>query len=84
MNPEAQTELDRIVALQPAELSEAEAGFLRARRSYLNEEQRTVFAEVLAAGESVPNTESSVDLPKSTEVEETSPHRTRKASKVSK
>ncbi len=50
MNPEARTELDRIVALSPAELSEAQAGFLRARRSYLNEEQRTVFAEVLAAG----------------------------------
>jgi hypothetical protein len=64
MNPEAQSELDRILALQPAELSEAEAGFLRARRSYLNEEQRTVFAEVLAAGEPVaeaPAEEESVE-----------------------
>jgi hypothetical protein len=50
MNPEAQAELDRIVAIEPAALSEAEVGFLQARRSYLSEEQKAVYAEVLNAG----------------------------------
>lgn len=47
MNPEAQTELDRILAIEPNAMSEAEAGFLRARRSYLSEEQKAVYADVL-------------------------------------
>jgi hypothetical protein len=48
MNPEAREELDRILAIEPAALSESEIGFLRARRSYLTKEQTEVYADVLA------------------------------------
>ena len=47
MNPEAQAELDRILALSPAEVTESEQAFLQARRSYLTEEQRNVFGKRL-------------------------------------
>jgi hypothetical protein len=47
MDQESQKRLDAIVAAGPDSISEADAGFLRARGSYLNEEQRTVFAAVL-------------------------------------
>jgi hypothetical protein len=43
MNPEAQAELDRILALEPAALTEDDQAFLMARRSYLPEEQRIKF-----------------------------------------
>ncbi len=43
MNPEAQAELDRILALSPEDLTESDRGFLQARRSYLTEEQRINF-----------------------------------------
>jgi hypothetical protein len=43
MNQEAQAELARILALSPADVTEAEHGFLQARRSYLTEEQRIKF-----------------------------------------
>lgn len=46
MNVEAKTELERILALDPAELSEAETAFLQARRSYLTEEQKVKFGIV--------------------------------------
>jgi hypothetical protein len=48
MNPESQIEFDRIVATEPAALSDADKEFIRARRSYLSEEQKAVYAEVLA------------------------------------
>jgi len=48
MNIEAQQELDRILGLDPNELTEYEVGFLRARRSYLSEEQKAVYADVLS------------------------------------
>lgn len=50
MNPTAQEELERILNKDPQTLTEAEIAFLRARRSYLNSEQRKTFAEVLKAG----------------------------------
>lgn len=43
INPEAREELDRILALSPAELTESDAAFLHARRPYLSEEQRITF-----------------------------------------
>ena len=43
MNDEARTELDRILALTPPELSESDRAFLQARRSYMTEEQRINF-----------------------------------------
>lgn len=57
MNPEAQAEYDRIVSIEPAALSEAEAGFLRARRDYLTEEQKAVYAEVLSEVPAAPGPE---------------------------
>ena len=47
MDEQSQKMLAEIVAKQPAELTENDAAFLRARSSYLSEEQRTVFAEAL-------------------------------------
>jgi hypothetical protein len=43
MNDEARAELDRILALEPAALTDADRAFLSARRDYLSEDQRTVF-----------------------------------------
>lgn len=56
MNDEARAELDRILALSPADITEAEQGFLQARRSYLTEEQRITFGivepDAVSSGES--------------------------------
>lgn len=43
MNPEAKEELDRILGIELNALSESEQAFLQARRSYLTEEQKTVY-----------------------------------------
>lgn len=48
MDQLSQTRLAEITAKSPADLTEADAAFLRARRSYLTEEQCAVFADVLA------------------------------------
>lgn len=47
MNPESQEVLKSILANEPAALSEGDIAFLRARRSYLSEEQLAVYASVL-------------------------------------
>jgi len=49
MNPEAQEELNRILQMNPSDLSVEEKAFLNARRTYLNNEQRRVFASVIDA-----------------------------------
>jgi hypothetical protein len=43
MNDEARAELDRILAIEPAALTESEQAFLSARRDYLTEDQRVTF-----------------------------------------
>lgn len=48
MDQASQIEFDRIVALDPEALTDAEKDVLRARRSYLTEEQRAKFASVLS------------------------------------
>lgn len=48
MDEQSQKTLAEITAKEPAALSETEIGFLRARRSYLTERERDVFAELLA------------------------------------
>ena len=40
-----------ITSKSPADLTEADAAFLRARRAYLSEEQRAVFADALRDAE---------------------------------
>ena len=50
--------LQEVCALDPASLSEDQAGFIRARREYLTDEQKKTFADVLgkvpAAGSAEP------------------------------
>jgi len=48
MDEQARKTLDEILAKEPAALTDEDKGFMRARRSYLTEEQKAVFAEVLA------------------------------------
>lgn len=48
MDQGAQERFDELVRKDPASLTEPEAAFLRARESYLTEEQRERFAAVLA------------------------------------
>lgn len=48
MDEQSKATFDEIVAKEPAALSDSEKDFLRARRSYLSAEQRSVFAEVIA------------------------------------
>jgi hypothetical protein len=47
MDEQSRKQFNEIVAKEPKALTEAEIVFLQARRSYLNEEQRAVFADVL-------------------------------------
>lgn len=47
MDEQSQKQLAEITAKSPADLTEADAAFLRARRSYLTEEQCAVFADAL-------------------------------------
>ena len=51
MDQLSQTRLAEITAKSPGDLTEADAAFLRARRSYLSEEQCAVFADALRAAE---------------------------------
>lgn len=64
MNPEAQAELDRILALEPAALSDADRAFLQARRDYLTEEQKSVFAEALSEQPAAENDENAAEQPR--------------------
>jgi hypothetical protein len=48
MDEQSKATLDAILANEPAALTEADIAFLRARRSYLTEEQKAVYAEVLS------------------------------------
>ena len=48
MDEQSRKTLDEILAKESAALTDADKGFMRARRSYLTEEQKAVFADVLA------------------------------------
>jgi hypothetical protein len=59
LNPSMLTESDRlaleaVLAQSPADVSEEDAAILRARRDYLTEEQKAVFADALAATTETP------------------------------
>ena len=66
MDEQSRAMLDEILAKEPAALTDADKAFLRARSSYLNEEQRSVYAEVLAEGQESTEAENSEE----SEVEE--------------
>jgi hypothetical protein len=62
MDVESQAKFDEIVKKDPAALAPGEIDFLRARRSYLNEEQRATFASVLGVqDESATGSDSDSD-----------------------
>lgn len=48
MDEQSQKHLAEITAKEPQALTEAEIMFLRARRSYLSEREKDIFAELLA------------------------------------
>jgi hypothetical protein len=48
MDEQSKKMLDEILAKEPAALTDSDKAFLQARSSYLSEEQRSVYAEVLA------------------------------------
>jgi hypothetical protein len=60
MNEEAKQELARILALEPAALTESDHAFLTARRTYLTEEQKTVFGVTEPAAEKPAKAEKPV------------------------
>lgn len=64
MDPKSKEMLDEILAKEPAALTDSDKGFLRSRRSYLNEEQRTVYAEILADVPDAPEDLSTMSLAK--------------------
>ncbi len=47
MNPEAQEMFDKLVKLDVADLNEENKAFLKARRSYMNSEQKRIYASVI-------------------------------------
>ncbi len=47
MNKDAQELFDRLVKLDVAELTAEDKDFLRARRNYMNSEQKRVYADVI-------------------------------------
>ncbi len=47
MDKQSQKRFDELVAREPAALTEADIFFLRARASYLNEDQKAKFADIL-------------------------------------
>jgi hypothetical protein len=65
MDVESQAKFDEIVKKDPAALTPGEIDILRARRSYLTEEQTLTFASVLdtagASGEGEQSTEPKPD-----------------------
>ena len=75
MDEQSKATLDAILATEPAALTDADKDFLRARRSYLSEEQKAVYADVLA---DQPQAEASVSA--ESEAEQPAPRRGRRAS----
>ena len=51
MDTQSQERLLAIIATGPDSITAADADFLRARRSYLNEEQRAVFSDILSGSD---------------------------------
>lgn len=64
MNPEAKIVLENILAKDKSMLNSEEIGFLRARRSYLNDEQKKRFSDVLKGVKDTPEAPEGDDLDK--------------------
>jgi len=79
MDEQSEVMLKEILSQEPAALTDADKAFLRARRSYLSEEQKAVYAEVLAEQ---PEAEQA-DETASEESEATEQPRTRRGRRAS-
>lgn len=78
MDEESAKMLAEITAKEPAALTEVDIAFLKARRSYLTEHQRNVFAEFLVeAKQAAPEVTSEATEQESSADE--APRRTRRA-----
>lgn len=62
MNPEAKEVLETILGKDKATLNQSEVEFLRARRDYLNDEQKKRFADVLEGGDAGPTSLSDMTV----------------------
>lgn len=62
MNKEAWDVLNKIILKEPHELTETDRGFLKARRSYLTEDQCEKFRGILNEKEKEENSEELEDL----------------------
>lgn len=87
MDQESQKMLDQILAKEPAALTDEDKAFLRARSSYLNEEQQAVYSEVLAQrqefnSEPLNEPEPSTDSAQSEEATEEQPVKKSNKSKL--
>ena len=80
MDAQSKAMLDEILAQEPAALTDADKAFLRARRSYLTEEHRHVYAEALEQPEAEQADEASKE---SEAVEQPRTRRGRKTSEES-
>lgn len=76
MDAQSKAMLDEILAQEPAALTDADKAFLRARCSYLSEEQKAVYAEALAD-------QTEIDEPTPEEPEAAEQPQARKGRKVS-
>ena len=63
MDQLSQEKLAEIVAKEPASLTDSDIEFLRARRSYLSEEHRAVFKDVLSVEAEAPQESSEESEP---------------------
>jgi len=76
MNQEAREALNAILAKDPTDLTDEDKAVIRARNSYLTEEQKAVHAEVL--GEQPAAEDAPVDVPAENAVEQPRTRRGRK------
>lgn len=61
MDLETQKQFDEIVAMDQNTLNDQQKGFLMARRSYLNDEQRKRYAEMIEEAEGSEETEGGLE-----------------------
>ena len=78
MDEQSRKMLDEVLAQEPAALTDADKDFLRARRSYLTEEQRHVYAEVFSEQPEAVSSKESQEA-ESTETVDEAPKKAKKA-----
>lgn len=61
MDPKSKEIFDELVVKEPHELNEEQVAFLRARRSYLNADQKVKFASLLKDADNAPATSDGLE-----------------------